>query len=302
VKNEVRVNVLNAPYGGFPWLDLPQVAYENWYNAHNFYGEFGDLDAATLEELQAFFETFYAPNNAALVVVGDIDLDQTRAWIEKYFAAIEPSPLPPRPDISEPRQEREKRVVKRYPRAPRPGVAVGFHAPDREAPEYVALGVIDQVLGQGRDSRLYQRIVQEKGLAGDVSAYLNPFGHMFNVEGPALYTIEVLHDEQTTPDAILEVIDEEIARLQREPVDRPTLERALTKAKSSFYDTLESDANFGRADLLGSFALFFDDPARINTALDAFAAVTPELIQRTAREYLRPTNRTVLVAEPGPES
>src|SRR5688572_13640813 len=85
VKNEVKVNVLNTPYGGFPWLDLPQIANTNWYNSHNFYGDLAHLDAATLEDVQQFFKTFYSPNNAVLVVTGDIDTNQTLAWVRKYF-------------------------------------------------------------------------------------------------------------------------------------------------------------------------------------------------------------------------
>src|SRR4029077_12042539 len=85
VKNEVRVNVLNQPYGGFPWLDLPQYANANWYNSHNFYGDLKDLDAATLKDVESFFKTFYAPNNAVLVVVGDFDPAQTMDWVKKYF-------------------------------------------------------------------------------------------------------------------------------------------------------------------------------------------------------------------------
>src|SRR5215213_11518185 len=84
VKSEVRVNVLNQPYGGFPWIDIPMTANENWYNAHNFYGDLAHLDAATLEDVRAFFKTFYAPNNAVVVVTGDFAADQTKAWIQKY--------------------------------------------------------------------------------------------------------------------------------------------------------------------------------------------------------------------------
>src|SRR5580765_3263515 len=110
VKNEVRVNVLNQPYGGFPWLDLPQYANQNWFNAHNFYGDLKDLDAATLEDVSKFFKTFYAPNNAVLVIVGDFDSAATNAWIDKYFSAIPASKLPPKVDLTEPRQEKEKRA------------------------------------------------------------------------------------------------------------------------------------------------------------------------------------------------
>src|SRR6266436_1962607 len=107
VKSEVRVNVLNRPYGGFPWLDMPQYANSNWYNSHNFYGDLKDLDAATLGDVSAFFKTYYAPNNAAMAVTGDFDSKETLAWIQKYFGDIPSQKLPPSPDISEPRQEKE---------------------------------------------------------------------------------------------------------------------------------------------------------------------------------------------------
>ena len=102
VKNEVKVNVLNQPYGSFPWIDMPMAANTNWYNAHNFYGDLADLDAATLADADKFFRTFYAPNNAVLVVVGDFDTATTWRWIEKYFAGIPAVQQPPKPDIAEP--------------------------------------------------------------------------------------------------------------------------------------------------------------------------------------------------------
>src|SRR6266480_3347624 len=102
VSEEVRVNVLNQPYGSFEWLDLNEQANTNWYNAHNFYGDLKEIEAATLDDVKKFFQTYYSPNNAALVVVGDFDPARTREWIEKYFAAIPSTPRPPAPDIREP--------------------------------------------------------------------------------------------------------------------------------------------------------------------------------------------------------
>src|SRR5262245_28214965 len=101
VKSEVRVNVLNQPYGGFPWLDMPQYANKNWHNAHNFYGDLTDLDHATLADVQQFFQRYYVPNNAALVVAGDVDYGQAEAWIRKYFGDIPRGPDPDKPDVSE---------------------------------------------------------------------------------------------------------------------------------------------------------------------------------------------------------
>src|SRR5215470_9451317 len=108
VSNEVKVNVINRPYGGFPWLQMPQYANSNWFNAHNFYGDLKDLDAATMPDVQSFFKTFYAPNNAALAIVGDFDSAEAKKFVEKYFAKIAASQLPPPPDISEPKQDKEK--------------------------------------------------------------------------------------------------------------------------------------------------------------------------------------------------
>src|SRR6185312_9695513 len=110
VKNEVKVQVLNQPYGGFPWIDLPMAANTNWYNAHNFYGELSDLDAANIGDVRQFFKTFYAPNNAVLVVTGDFDAQAARGWIAKYFSAIPSATLPAKPDLREPRQAAEKRT------------------------------------------------------------------------------------------------------------------------------------------------------------------------------------------------
>jgi predicted Zn-dependent peptidase len=303
VKNEVRVNVLNRPYGGFPWLDLPQYANVNWYNAHNFYGDLKDLDAATLEDVTQFFKTFYAPNNAVLVVAGDFDPVLTNAWIDKYFAAIPAAKLPPKPDISEPRQEKEKRTTRPDPLATRPAIAIGYHAPPRNTPEYFAMGVLDQILVQGKDSRLFQALVQKNGLTGDVEGGINSgLGDMYNINGPTLWDVSLYYDKDKTPEQILAVFDAEVEALRTKPVDQATLDRALVKMRSAFYDKIEQTGGFGKADLLASFALFDDDPARINRLEAEFRSVTPALLQKTAQEYLRPGNRTILVIEPKAEA
>jgi zinc protease len=303
VKNEVRVNVLNQPYGGFPWLDLPQYANVNWYNAHNFYGDLKDLDAATLEDVASFFKTFYAPNNAVLVVVGDFDPAQTLGWVQKYFGPIPSAPLPPKPDISEPRQEKEKRASKPDVLATRPALAIGYHAPRRNTPEYFAMGILDQVLVQGKDSRLYQALVQKNGLTGDVSGGINSgLGDMYNINGPTLWDVSLFYDTDKSSQQILAVFDVEIEKVRTTPVDQATLDRALVKMRSDFYDKIEQTGGFGRADLLASFALFDDDPARINQLEEEFRKVTPALLQKTAQEYLRPENRTILLIEPKAEA
>jgi predicted Zn-dependent peptidase len=294
VKNEVRVNVLNQPYGGFPWIDMPMTANTNWYNAHNFYGELEHLDAATLADVQKFFTQYYAPNNAVLVVNGDFDPARTKQWVTKHFGPIPRVELAAKPDISEPRQTEERTRERNDPKANRPALALGWHAPKQMTAEYFALGLLDQILVQGRDSRLYQKLVQEKGLTAGVSATINGLGNMFNIAGPTIYTMSLFHDNDKPADTIIKEIDAEIARLQTQPVTREEVDRALTKIRSSFYATLEGLVGFGRADLLASFALFYDDPGWINRLEGEFRKVTPELVMQVAREYLRPTNRTVI--------
>ena len=303
VTNEVKVNVLNQPYGGFPWLDLPQYANTNWHNAHNFYGDLKDLEAASLDDVKAFFAAYYAPNNAALVMTGDIDPAQTLAWVEKYFGGIPAAASKPKPDLSEPRQEREKRASKQDPLAKRPALAVGYHMPRSDTPEYYAMGLLDQVLLQGKDSRLYQALVQRTGLTGSVDGGINPdLGNMFNINGPTLWVAYLIHDADKTPDQILKAIDTEVEALRTKPVDQATYDLALIKVRSALYDAIDRSFGFGRADLLASFALFDDDPAKINRLESEFRKVTPELMLKTAREYLRPGNRTVLLVEPKAET
>ncbi len=300
VKNEVKVNVLNQPYGGFPWLDMPQYANENWHNAHNFYGDLKDLDSAKLEDVDSFFKTFYAPNNASLAIVGDFEIEEARQWIEKYFGDIPMADLPAKPDISEPRQEAEKRFTKEDKLANKPAIAVAYKMPERNTPEYYAMGLIDQMLLQGQDSKLYLALVQEKGYTGGVGGGINYLGNMFNYSGPMIWMADMIYDASVSPDSILAQVDVAVSELTT--VTQEELDLAVVKMRSKLYDDLGGFFGVGRADMLASFALFDDDPARLNTLEDEFKKVTPELIKKTAKEYLRPTNRTILIIDPKAET
>jgi len=300
VKNEVRVNVLNRPYGGFPWLDLPQKANSNWYNAHNFYGEFADIDAATLEDVRSFYDTYYVPANAVLVVAGDFDRAKTRAAIERFFGPLPTRPEPKRPDIAEPAQHEERLATMTDPLAPRPALAFGYHVPDRNTPDWYAFGLIDQILLQGEDSRLWQRLVKERGYADSVDGGINsPIGTMFDYEGPTLWVGSLIHDAGTSDASIVADLDDVIGRLQATPVGAAELERAITKIRSELYDVAGSPTRFGLAELLACFALFDDDPARINDLEGRFRQVTPAQLQDVARRYLVASNRTRLALVAG---
>jgi predicted Zn-dependent peptidase len=302
VKNEVKVNVLNQPYGGFPWLDMPQYANKNWYNAHNFYGDLNDLDSAKLEDVDNFFKTFYAPNNAVLVVSGDFDIPQAKKWVDQYFAKIPASTLPPKPDLTEPKQEAELRFTKEDKLAKKPAIAISYKMPERNTPEYYAMGLLDQILGQGQDSRLYQALVQQKGYTSGVSAGINiGLGNMFDYNGPMLWTSNLIYDTTVKAEAIIKEYDQTISDLVN-TISADDLQLAIVKMRSGLYDAMGGTFGIGKVNLLACFALFDDDPSRINKLESEFKKVTPELIRRTAKTYLSPNNRTILIIEPAKAS
>ena len=301
VTNEVRVNVLNQPYGGFPWLDMPQAANENWYNAHNFYGDLDDLQAATLADAQSFFDTYYSPNNAVLVVAGDFDTAQAREWVAKYFNPVPAGDLPPPPDLSEPEQVAEKFVTIEDAFAPKPALAFSYHMPDRGSEAYYAMGFLDLILLQGEDSRLYQKLVKDNAYTDSVFGGINMIGNMFNYNGPMLFTAGLIHDPEYSSEVIMAAVDEVIADVQANGVSEEEMDRAMRKLQSGLYDTVGSATRFGLVDLLAAFALFDDNPARINSLEAEFQNITPAIIQQAANDYLRPSNRTVLERVPASE-
>ncbi|MEI9851802.1 MAG: pitrilysin family protein [Sphingomonas sp.] len=300
VGNEVKVNVLNQPYSTWPWIDLPMLANTNWYNSHNFYGDLKEIEAATVADAKAFSEAFYCPGNAVLVVAGDIDYAATRAMVEKYFGWMAKKPGVTLPDISEPRQEQEKFRSRVDALAPKPGYAFGYHVPKRGTPEWYAMGLIDQLLVQGDDSRLYRRLVQETGIAGEIDGGINwGLGNMFDYNGPMLWSVNFTHDSVHRTADITAAVDSVIEELRSKPVSAEELARARTKMRSDLYGEIDSGGRIGLINLLAVYALFDDDPAAINRIEEGFAKVTPELIRKTAQEYLRRTNRSVYVIEPG---
>ena len=293
VTNEVKVNVINSPYGGFPWLDMPQYANTNWYNSHNFYGDLNDIDAATLDDVQRFFKTYYAPNNAALAVVGDFDIELAKAWVQQYFGDIPAGTVPPTPDLTESEQTAEKHSVRIDKLARKPALAFCYHMPERHTRDWYAMGLLDQILLQGDDSMLVQELVKKRGFADSITGGINELGNLYDYRGPMLFTASLIHDEGVSTEKIMGAVDSVMQAVIDKPVDLATLRRAHTKLVSSLYDD-EANSGLGKVDLLASFALFDDDPEEINTLVDKFDELTPADLQAAARRYLRAQNRTVL--------
>jgi predicted Zn-dependent peptidase len=173
--------------------------------------------------------------------------------------------------------------------------------PDRNTPEYYAMGLIEQMLIEGDDSLLRQELVQKRGLTDSVEGGINLLGNMFDYNGPMLLSADLTFDASTKPETVLEAIDTAVEPVRSKPLDQKTLDRSLVKLRSSLYDTMGQFGGFGLVDLLASFALFDDDPSRVNSLDAEFRKVTPELVQKTAQEYLRPGNRTIVLVEPAPK-
>ena len=294
VGNEVKGNVLNQPYSTWPWIDLPMLANTNWYNSHNFYGDLKEIEAATVTDANAFQKQFYVPNNAVLVVVGDIDYATTRATIERLYGPIPRGPAITLPDLAEPRQTAPRFKTRVDALAPKPGFAAGYHMPDRGTADWYAMGLLDQILLQGDDSRLRQKLVNETGITGDLSGGINAdLGSMFNYRGPMLWAFNFTHDPDKGDAAITAAIDQVIDDVRQRPVSQAELDRARTKLRSQLYAGIDSQGHIGLVDLLAAYALFDDDPGAVNRIEDGFAKVTPADLQRAARAYLRPDNRSI---------
>jgi len=298
VSEEVRVNVLNQPYGAFEWLGLPQKANTNWYNAHNFYGDLSDLQAATLEDVKKFFDTYYAPNNAVLVVAGDATPDEVMRLAEKHFGGIPSRPLPARPDIKEPPQAAEKSFSEDDKLARTPAIAFGYHLPERMSRDFFALSLLDPLLVSDESAKLYQALVKENQIASQVQGGFNLLGNNFDYNGPMLYTFRVDYRPDLKGADVLKVVDKVINAVQEHGITEEELKQAKLNFRSSFLDSLEAGSGFGRADLLAALALYDDDPNRINTILADLEKVTLAEVQQAAKKYLVPSNRTSIDRRP----
>ena len=297
VSEEVRVNVLNQPYGAFEWLGLPQRANTNWFNAHNFYGDLADIQAATIEDVQKFFDTYYAPNNAVVVVVGDATPDEVVRLSEKHFGGIASRQLPPRPDIGEPPQSAEKKFSESDKLARTPALAFGYHLPDRMTRDFFALSLLDPLLVSDESAKLYQALIKENQIASEVSGGFNyGLGNNFDYNGPMLYTFRVDYRPDLKGDDVLKVVDKVITAVQEHGISEDELRQAKVNFRSSFLENLEG--GFGRSDLLAALALYDDDPHRINTILTELDRVTTAEVQTAAKKYLVPANRTSIDRRP----
>jgi zinc protease len=292
VKNEKRWSYDNRPYGS--WQEKLQAHLfppDHPYH-HSTIGSMEDLDAASLDDVRAFFQTYYAPNNAVLSVVGDVDTDAVRASVERYFGAIPANPsIPPLRDLSLPptlgREIRE--VVK--DRVPLPRIYVGFRAPVFGDHRLDALEVAGQILAGGKGSRLHRRLVRDERIAQDVALFALGF-----VGGASVAAGWATVRPGISVDRVEAAFHEELERLAVEPVSDDELARARALIEADELGGLQRVEE--RADRLSMYTTLFDRPALINEMLDRYLAVTPEAILEVVAATFRPDNRLVLTYLP----
>ena len=292
VKNEKRSSYDNRPYGDwFHKLQEHLFPPDHPYH-HPTIGSMEDLDAASLEDVAAFFRTYYVPNNAVLSIVGDVDAGQARSWVERYFGRIPANPsIPPLGEVGlPPLLGAESREVVED-RVPLPRHFFGFRAPMLGDTRLDALEVASQILAGGKGSRLYRRLVREERIAQDVSIFA-----LGLVSGPSMVVGQATVRPGVDQAVVERAFEEELERLGREPVTDDEMARAR-----ALIETYELDAQQRvdeRADRLAMFATLLDDPDLINRQLGRYLAVGAADIQAVAAEVLRPDNRAVITYVP----
>jgi predicted Zn-dependent peptidase len=295
VKEEIRVNVQNDPYGLFEYGELPLALFDKWENAHDGYGDFHDLDAATLEDVRSFFGAFYRPNNAILAVAGDVSAEEVFAKAEGHFGAIPAGALPPRPDLLEAMRAAPVLLVKEAPLARTPALAMGWRMPGRTHADAVPLLVLGELLHNGRASRLYRGLVEGREIATDLSGGFNPFQGGAWYDGATIFLSRIGYRRDVSEPAVLAAFDEEVARIAREGVDAGELARVKTKVLADWYAGLEP--RLGLAVEMAQATAFAGRP----DALLAFPAEVESVTStdlRRAAAWLAPEARAAIAKVP----
>ncbi len=298
VKEEIRLQVKNRPYGGFPWCFLPQVMFDTFANSHDGYGSFEDLEAATVEDAQSFFDTYYAPGNAVLSVVGDLDVTETTQLIERHFGDVPARAVPQLPSFAEPDLTSERRAEHRDALAPMPAVALAWRVPNpiTEFEHYLAYVVLAEVLTDGDASRLVERLVLRDAVATSLAGYVGVMSEPFAVRDPTALILQVHFPPHVSMKTIVSAVDSELDRLATDGLASGELTRV--RSRLAAYLLRESDSALGRALMMavseqqrGRAELLGELPALLS-------AVTEEAVVQAAAS-LRPERRTVLELIPG---
>jgi zinc protease len=290
VQEERRLSIDNEPYGKSE-LEIDNLAYDNFGYKHSTIGEMRDLDAATVQDVKDFFRIYYAPDNAVLVIVGDVDTNEAMEKVKKYFGSVPHQPAPAPIDVSEPQHYGERREVIVDPLARLPRVLVAFHIPPGNTPDNYALHVLADILATGQDSRLYRHLVKEKELASEISMQADAR------RGPSLLYVQATPRPGVKIDDLETAIYDEIAQVQKQGVREAEIQKVRRQALRAQINRRQSDLEV--ANRIGQYAVYFNDPNLINTVYDKYSSVTAKQVMRVAGKHLVQTERTVLTTLPG---
>jgi zinc protease len=293
VKEERRQRYDNQPYG-LTFDTLYETAYDSFGYKHSTIGSMADLDAAAVKDVAAFFKTYYAPNNAALALVGDFKSNDVLTKIEKYFGSIPSQPAPPAPDLSEPKQTAERRKTIEDPLAQIPRIDMAWKIPPGNTPDWYALYVLGEILSTGQSSRFYRSLVREQQVVVQEGA-----GPMER-RGPSLFVVDMAVIPGKDLKQVEKLVYDELDRVKTQPVTDAELQKVRMGLKRGKVEQLEG--TLGRAEDLGENAIFYNDPNVANTANDKLMSVTKEQILKAAQTYLTETNRTVITTIPKPRA
>jgi zinc protease len=288
VQEERRIGLDNAAYGKSGEVQQ-ELMYDNFAYKHSTIGSMADLNAASVEDVMAFFKMYYAPNNATLTLVGDFKAAAALALIKKNFENIPRQPDPPAVDMNEPEQKAERRQSVDDQLARLPRISIAYKTVPGNTADFYALQVLANVLGGGASSRFNQKLVREKEMVTNASAFaqeMRGVGGFYVTATPRNFKNEEVEA----------AIYDEIARMQKEPIADWELQKAKAAARRAFIIGLQS--SLGRANAIGQYATYYNDANLINTRIDKVAAVTKEDVQRVANKYLVQTNRTVVITVP----
>jgi zinc protease len=292
VQNEIRVNVQNRPYGGFPWLQIPPVLFDTFANSHDGYGSFVDLEAATLEDAQSFFDRYYAPGNAVLAVAGDVNPDQVLAWAKQHFGDIPARTVPKPPAFTEPPLTAERRTVVEDRLAPAPAVALAWRTPNpKDLATFLPYVVLAEVLTDGDAARLQDRLLLKDRIATSVGGYVGIMGDPLDARDPTPLLLEVHHAPEVAVDTVVAAVDEEIARLATDGLEQDEVARTVARMVARYLRDV--DPVLGRATHAAVFEQQRGQAELLNELPGLLSAVTAAQVQAAAAT-LRTDNRAVL--------
>jgi zinc protease len=289
VQEERRLRMDNQPYGKTGEI-MGDLAYDNFAYKHSTMGSMADLNRASLDDVAQFFKTYYAPDNAVLTLVGDFNAAGTIAKIKKYFEDIPSQPTPPAVDMAEPAQTAERRTVVEDSFARLPRLDIVYKTVPANTPDFYALDMLGDILFGGPSSRLYQKLVKEKAVALQVS------GGVDFRRGPALFQAFALLKPGQDATEVEKLIYEEFERVKTDGVTPAEMQKVLIQDRLQQAQSMIS--TMSRARTLGQYAVYFHDPNLINTVLAKYSEITPDDIERVARQYLGATQRTVVWTNP----